>query len=213
MIVDFSRDILSCGTQVFVYAFVHVTCLCVYVNMVCQRCMLYNDMYSHNTQNSPRPGLGGSHHLPPYSILYAFPRGPHPNGILSWDSQVGVPKFPDSGLPRLWGPITFSPDLPLIWGLKQSCSPRQELSNNMWQVTYTQGNRVDSRLLMFGPSFEHNLCFKCPNGLCELISDIYDSRASLLACTLASPCFGREPKARVATVSLFEFPWIYLNIL
>jgi len=27
----------------------------------------------------------------------------------------------------------------------------------------------------------------------------YDSRASLLACTFASPCLGCEPKARVAT--------------
>jgi hypothetical protein len=26
-----------------------------------------------------------------------------------------------------------------------------------------------------------------------------DSRASLLACTFASPCLGHEPKARVAT--------------
>ncbi len=26
-------------------------CLCVYVSMVCQRCMLYDDMYSHNNVN------------------------------------------------------------------------------------------------------------------------------------------------------------------
>jgi hypothetical protein len=48
MIVDLSRDIFSCGTHVFVYALVHVMCLCVYVSMVCQRCMLYDDMYSHD---------------------------------------------------------------------------------------------------------------------------------------------------------------------
>jgi hypothetical protein len=48
MIVNFSRVIFSCGTHVFVYAFVHVMCLCVYVSMVCQRCMLYDDMYSHD---------------------------------------------------------------------------------------------------------------------------------------------------------------------
>jgi hypothetical protein len=48
MTVDLSRDIFSCGTQVFVYALVHVMCLCVYVSMVCQRCMLYDDMYSHD---------------------------------------------------------------------------------------------------------------------------------------------------------------------
>jgi hypothetical protein len=33
-----------------------------------------------------------------------------------------------------------------------------------------------------------------------------DSRASLLACTLASPCFGREPKARVATIIMLVVP-------
>jgi hypothetical protein len=29
----------------------------------------------------------------------------------------------------------------------------------------------------------------------------YDSRASLLACTFASPCFGRELKTKVATTN------------
>jgi hypothetical protein len=38
----------SCDTRVFVYVFIHVMCLCVYVSMVCQQCMLYDDMYSHN---------------------------------------------------------------------------------------------------------------------------------------------------------------------
>jgi hypothetical protein len=31
--------------------------------------------------DSPRPGLGGSHHLPPYSILCVTPPHPHPNGF------------------------------------------------------------------------------------------------------------------------------------
>ncbi len=34
---------------------------------------------------------GGSHHLPPYNILYASPQGPHPNGNFSeipkWEFQ------------------------------------------------------------------------------------------------------------------------------
>jgi len=30
--------------------------------------------------DSPQPRLGGSHHLPPYSILCVTPREPHPNG-------------------------------------------------------------------------------------------------------------------------------------
>jgi hypothetical protein len=56
----------------------------------------------------------------------------------------------------------------------------------MWHATCTQGNRVDCRLLMVGNqianltpdlSFEHNLCFRCPNGSCEPILDIYVSRS------------------------------------
>jgi len=51
----------------------------------------------------------------------------------------------------------------------------------MLHATYTQRNRVNSQLLVVGsqtanltpsPSFGHNLCFRCPNGSCEPISDI-----------------------------------------
>ncbi len=35
-----------------------------------------------NSQDSPLPGLEGSRHLPPYSILCAWPWGQHPNVIL-----------------------------------------------------------------------------------------------------------------------------------
>ncbi len=134
-----------------------------------------------DSQDSPRSGLGGSHHLPPYSILCASPQGPHPNGILSWDFQVGVSKFPQLGLLRLWGPITLHADLRLRWVLKQSCSSCLELSNDMLHATCMQGNRVDSQLLVVrsqianstpGPSFGHNLCFRCPNGSCKFILDI-----------------------------------------
>ncbi len=51
-----------------------------------------------NSQNSPQPGLGGSHHLPPYSILYAWPRDQHPNVILSQDSPNGNLEIPKIGL-------------------------------------------------------------------------------------------------------------------
>ncbi len=46
-----------------------------------------------DTQDSPRPGIGGSHQLPPYSILCNAPRRLHPNGSFSQDSQVGVPNL------------------------------------------------------------------------------------------------------------------------
>jgi hypothetical protein len=94
-----------------------------------------------DSQDSPRPGHGGSHHLSPYSILYAWPRGQHLNVILFQDSQVEVPKL---GLSRLWSPITLCADLWLMWGLKKSYNPCQELSNSMWHATYTQGNHDNS---------------------------------------------------------------------
>ncbi len=99
---------------------------------------------------------------------------------------MGIPKFPKLGLPWLWGPIILSIELWLRWGLKESCSLCWELSNDMWQATCTQGNRSDSWLLVVrsqttnltpGLSFGHNLCFKCSNGSCEPILDIYVPRA------------------------------------
>jgi hypothetical protein len=135
--------------------------------------------------DSPRPGLGGSHHLPPYSILCVTPPHPHPNGFYSQDSQGGVPKLSQFGLPRLWELITPGPDFGLGWGLKKSCSSSQELSNGMLHSIFTPRDWVDSRLfvvgsqtasLTSGPSFDHNLCCICSNGSCEAIFDICTSR-------------------------------------
>jgi hypothetical protein len=95
-------------------------------------------------------------------------------------------KLQQLGLPRLWGRITSCADFRLQWGLKQSYSPRRELSNGMSHVSCMQGNRVDSRLLVIKSqtgsltldlSFAHNLCVRCPNGQCEPILDIYAPRA------------------------------------
>jgi hypothetical protein len=140
---------------------------------------------SQDSQDSPRPGPGGSHHLPPYRILCASPWCPHLNHIL-WDSQMGVSKLPKLGLSRHWGPITLCANLGLKWGIKQSCNPRWELSNGMSHATSTQVNRVESQLLVVKNQignltidlpFGHNLCFRCPNGWCEPILDIYISIA------------------------------------
>jgi hypothetical protein len=66
----------------------------------------------------------------------------------NWDSQVGVSKFPKLRLPWLYGAITLCADLQSRWGLKQSCSPCREFSNNMLHATCTQGNRGDFLLLV-----------------------------------------------------------------
>jgi hypothetical protein len=137
-----------------------------------------------DSKDSPRPRLGGSHHRPPYIIFCSSPRGPHPNDFLSQDSQMGVSKFSQLKLLRLWRRITSCANLRLQWSLKKNCSLHQELSNGMSHIACTRRNQVNSRLLMVGSqtanltpdfSFGHNLCFKCPNGRCEPISNIYVS--------------------------------------
>ncbi len=129
---------------------------------------------------------GGSYHLPPYSILFASPRHLHPNGFLSRDSQGGVLKLSQFGLPPLCGGIPLCLDLQLGWGLKQTCSSHRQLSNNVPHSTCTHRGRVDSWLLVVGNqtaslipglSFCHNLCCRCPNGSCKPIFDIYISIA------------------------------------
>jgi hypothetical protein len=94
--------------------------------------------------DSPRPGLGGSHHLPPYSILCNSLRELHPNGFFSRDSQSIVPKLSRFGLPGLWTLITPRPKLKLGQGLNQSCNSPRELFNGVSHFTCTHRNRVDS---------------------------------------------------------------------
>ncbi len=184
-----------------------------------------------------------------------------------------VSKFPKLRFPQLWGPITLCVELWLTWGPKQSCTSYWEFSNDMSHTTWTQGNQSDFWLLLVGsqtvnltlnPSFDHNLCLKCPNGSCEPILDIYilssfqchrelfnpidltpvialwrfesssrlqfrklkliwecgvhsftlshtprsmkcDSWPSHWVQTFASPCLGRKPKVKVATILLIYF--------
>jgi hypothetical protein len=135
--------------------------------------------------DSPQPGLGGSHHLPPYSILCVTPPHPRPSGFLSRDSQSGVPKLSRFGLLGLWAIITSRPNLRSRRGLKQSCRSPRELSNAMLHSSIAHPDRVDSQLFVLGsqtasltpdPSFAHNWGCRCPNDSCEAILDIYTSR-------------------------------------
>jgi hypothetical protein len=139
-----------------------------------------------DTQDSPRPGPRGSHHLPPYSILCSSRQRWHPNGHFSRDSRVGVPKLSRVGVPRLWTPISPNYRVRSQRGLKQSCSPRRELANAVLHSQIGCREGIDSRLLVVesqiasftpGPSFAHNLRFRCRNEQCEPILDIYVSRA------------------------------------
>ncbi len=71
---------------------------------------------------------------------------------------------------------------PIGRGLKQTFSSHWELSNSVSHLTCTHRGRVDYRLLMVESqianltpdhSFCYNLCYKCPNGSCKPIFDIY----------------------------------------
>ncbi len=68
--------------------------------------------------DSPRPRFGGSHHLPPYSILCVTPPHPRPNDFLLWDSQGGVSKLSRFGLPKICNVITICSDFRSGRGLK-----------------------------------------------------------------------------------------------
>jgi len=136
------------------------------------------------SQDSPRPRLEGSHHLPPYSILCASSQGPHPNGLFVSGLPKGSPKTAKVRLPQLCGAIISCSNLQSKWGLKQSCSSHQEFSNSVLHYICTHGSQVNSRLFMVGSqivnltpnlSFCHNLCYICRNRSCEPILDIYTS--------------------------------------
>jgi hypothetical protein len=127
----------------------------------------------------------GSHHLPPYNIIYSSVWRIHLNGTFSQDSQGEVPKLSRFGLPGLWTSMTSCSNLGSRWGLKQSCSSLWKLFNAMKNSFCRRRGRVDSRLLVVesqianltpGPSFAHNLGWRCPNGSCEAILDIDTSR-------------------------------------
>jgi hypothetical protein len=120
----------------------------------------------------------------PY-ILYSSARRLHPNGSFSQDSQGGVPKLSRFGLPGLWATITSRPEFGLGRDLNQSCSSPRELFNAMLHIIIWRREEVESWILVvgsqtanltLGPSFAHNLGYRCPNGQCEASLDIYTSR-------------------------------------
>jgi hypothetical protein len=139
-------------------------------------------------QDTPRPELGGSHHLPPYSILCNALLRLHPNGSFSRDfpkfESRNCPETVPVGVPGLWELITPDWQVGSRRSLNQSCSPRRDLSNDISHSEFGRREEVDSWLLMVGsqtalkpgPSFAHNLGYRCPNGQCEAIFDIYASR-------------------------------------
>jgi hypothetical protein len=139
-------------------------------------------LWTHLTHHGPDSGEGTT--FPPYSILCVVPPHPQPNGFYSRDSQGGVPILSRFGLLELWEVTTPSSDFGLERGVKQTSSSLQKISNSGSHSFCTPRGWVDSQLfvvgsqivsLTLGPSFDHNLCCRCPNGPCEAIFDIYTS--------------------------------------
>jgi hypothetical protein len=138
---------------------------------------------THLTHHGPDSRV--CHHHTPYSILCDTSRHPRPNVTFSRDSRVGVPKIVPGGVLGLWELIT--PDCE-VWsrrGLNKTCSPRRDLSNDVSYSQFGGREEVDSRLLVVGsqtgsltpgPSFAHNLGYRCSNDQCEAIFYIYASR-------------------------------------
>jgi len=105
-------------------------------------------------------------------------------GTLKLESRTCLETVP-VGVPGLWELITPDFRVRSWWGLNQSYSPCRDLSNAMSHSQFGGREEVDSRLLVVGsqtanltpgPSFAHNLGYKCPNGQYEAIFDIYASR-------------------------------------
>ncbi len=140
----------------------------------------------HKTHHSPDSGEATTF---PH-IVYSAALG---GGYIQMAQIPGIPKLESRncpeivpvGVPGLWELIT--PDS-RIWsqrGLNQSCSPRRDLSNAVSHSQIGCRQKVDSRLLVVGsqtanltpgPSFAHNLSYRCPNDQYEAIFDIYASR-------------------------------------
>jgi hypothetical protein len=95
------------------------------------------------------------------------------------------PEIVPGGVSGLWELITPNCGVWSRRGLNQTCSPRRDLSNDISHSWFGGREEVDSRLLVVrsqtasltpGPSFAHNLGYRCPNGQCEAIFYIYASR-------------------------------------
>jgi len=144
----------------------------------------YRTLNIRESRRTPNPQLWECWASPPHLAKV----GLRQNGYLSRDSQGGVPKLSRFELPRFCEFITLCSYLRLGWGLKQTCSPYWELSNNVLHSICTHRCQFDSQLLVVRSqivnltsdlSFCHNLCCRCPNGSCKAIFDIYTSIAFL----------------------------------
>ncbi len=126
-----------------------------------------------HTQTHHGPNLGEATTFPLIVFSMISHKGNIQMSFCFETPKLGVSKFLKLGLWKFWKPIISCTDLWLRWGLNKSCSPYQELFNDMWHGNCMQVIQGDSQILMVGGqigiltldlSFGHNLCYKYSNG-------------------------------------------------
>jgi hypothetical protein len=145
--------------------------------------------WTHKTHHGPDSG----HHGPDSGEATTFPHivfSTAGRGGYIWMAQIpGTPEMESRNCPgRSLGTLNRHNSRLQSWittSLNQSCSPRRDLFNAMSHARIGRREEVDSRLLMVGsqtanltpgPSFAHNLGYRCLNCQCEAIFNIYVSR-------------------------------------
>ncbi len=108
------------------------------------------------TQDSPRHELGGSHHLSPYSILCASPRGPHPNGLLVPGLQSESPEIATTRTPATLRAHNFLCKPPIAMRSEAKLQP--SLRSFQRYVARCLNTRNSSRFLTFS-GWESNCQF------------------------------------------------------
>jgi hypothetical protein len=143
-------------------------------------------IWTHLTHHGPDSGEATTFPLIVFSTALR-------RGYIQMALFLGTPKLESRNCPEtvavrvpgLWELITPDCRVGSQRGLNQSCSPRRDLSNDVSHSQIGCREEVDSSLLVgesqtanltIGLSFSHNLGYRCPNGQCEAIFDIYASR-------------------------------------
>ncbi len=113
-------------------------------------------------------------------IIYSMPN--HGNKTHVSELPSGSPEIPKVEIFATLGAHNFVCRPLIEMRSKEKYNLHQKLSNDKLHTTRMQrnwggfgflvaGSQIEN--LTFGLSFGHNLCFKCPNGSCEPILDIY----------------------------------------
>ncbi len=131
--------------------------------------------------------LGGSHHLPPYSILCSSPWGPHPNGFLFRDCQIGILKFPQLGFRDLEvHNLACKPSITM-----RPKEKLQPLSRAFQQyVTCRLHTRKSGRFLTFN-GWESNCQFDSRPFFCPLL--VFQMFKQAMRAHFRHLCFNRFP--------------------